>query len=145
MGVGRKLRNAAAIGALGALLVPGAAAATTITGVHFSGSQAAPTVTVTGTGFGAEPIGSPAGCEKSGEDFGKSFYFKDKKAKGSHGRSSFAAGEGTACVGLFVNSWSETSVVFHFGSAYGGQYQAAEGDSFQIHVLKAKALGTIVY
>jgi hypothetical protein len=124
-----------------------------INSVTFLGSNgccpsATPTVTVTGSGFGASP---PAGSSNdvtscgtytnNGSDYGDAFKVSD-----THGppvSDTWLAGSGTpptgACVGLRVSSWSDTSIVFDFGgtgSAFDtfDDWYLANGDSFTLTV-----------
>jgi hypothetical protein len=96
----------------------------TPTGATFAGSAASPTITITGTGFGLRPTGgvSPskiAGCQNhgTGADFtGGALWTVDA------GQPNWAAGARTAtsgnCVGDVIKSWSNTKIVFTYGSQY---------------------------
>ncbi len=96
-----------------------------ILSVSFSGiqgaSKAAPTITVTGTNFGASaPAGTsdnsnPCGnYTANGDVYGSELYFSENK--------NFVAGYsysgGVACMGIIVRSWSNSKVVLQFGNAY---------------------------
>jgi hypothetical protein len=132
-----------------------------ITSITFSGSDAccpgsSPTVTVTGQGFGAS---APPGSDNSenscgsytnnGSDYGDALNTTD-----THTDSSlpWTAGMGTpptgSCVGLRVQSWSDTSVVFDFGGS-GSAYQSFDewflenGDSFTLALKGASSTVTV--
>ena len=122
-----------------------------ISGVSFAGDTTAPTVTVTGHGFGAAP---PAGQDASstscgnyssnGEDYGTSgLKFEDT--------GNFEAGGGDPlsgdCIGLVVQSWSTDQVVFQFGSAYNSfdHWYIADGDQYKVTVNNLQYSGTVSF
>jgi hypothetical protein len=111
-----------------------------ITSVTFTGTAAAPTVTITGHNFGTEPTGSPAGCGATGDNFGTSLWFDEITA-------SWAAGEGGDCIALLVNSYSPTRIVYQFGSFYdtNGLAPANSGDQYQVTVMGNTFNGTVTY
>ena|SRR5690242_11241868 len=113
-----------------------------VTGVTFSGSQAAPTITVTGTSFGKKPPKSFSAATTScgaygpgnGSWFGKSgLWFQDDTHDWQAGAGTSTGGN---CIGIVVDSWSDTSVTLHFGVAYGSfdHWTADPGDNFVIDV-----------
>lgn len=136
----------------------------TVTGVTITGTIANPTFTVTGTGFGAAPPspnpattpdGSP-GCPtvnpngpNAGFLYGTSLYISDM------GPSGFDAGKYTPgnngefdCVGLVIQSWTNTQVVFTFGDTYnqpipGNDYVLANNDPVQVVVLGAVGMANV--
>ncbi|HLZ08756.1 MAG TPA: hypothetical protein VKT80_09235 [Chloroflexota bacterium] len=124
--------------------------ASLVSGVVFTGSSSAPTITVTGSGFGTRaPIGYPnnsTGCgayTNNGDVYGKNgLWFLDDTHV-------WQAGEGKPpaanCIGLIVQSWSPTQVVFQFGDAYGtfDHWTADPGDNFVID-LKGYFWGGVV-
>ena len=128
-----------------------------ITGVSFSGTDAccngsSPTVTVSGSGFGAEPPSgqddSVTGCGTyagNGDAYGDQFYVDD-----SHGANDgWEAGRGVPpnanCVGVVVVSWSDTQVVYRFGSSYDSfaNWYLSNGDTFTQHLEGASFTGTV--
>jgi hypothetical protein len=119
-----------------------------ITKVTFTGDTAQPTVTVTGSRFGAKPAGTPdgtTGCgtyKKNGDLYGPSnLWFDDV--------GNFVAGQGTppsgACIGIVVTKWSATKVVMHFGKAYDtfAHWYITAGDSYAISLKGVQATGVV--
>ena len=116
------------------------------TTVTVTGALTNPTVTVAGYGFGNEnDLGSPvpAYCSDTGFDYDNNLSISD----------GWGAGEGSGpfgdCTGLNISSYTNTQVVFTFGSGYGtgvGQYGAfSPGDSFTMTVLGTTYNGTVPY
>jgi subtilase family serine protease len=111
----------------------------TINSVSFTGTASDPTVTISGSNFGTEPGGSPAGCSTTGDNFpGTSLTFNDTTG-------SWGAGTGGDCIGLVVSSYSSTQVVYQFGSGYNVYGTANGGDSFNLTVQGATYSGTVTY
>ena len=121
-----------------------------ISGVSFTGGTAAPTVTITGHGFGATPPAGSADDSTScgnytgnGEVYGTSFQFVDT--------GNFEAGAGTPpggdCIGLIVQSWSTDQVVFQFGSAYNSfdHWYITAGDQYSVSVNDLHYTGTVSF
>lgn len=126
-----------------------------------SGTGAAPSVTVKGSGFGPRPAPKPPyppagkqGCPAAppagaGHLFGTKLYFTDAKAKrGSY--KNWTAGQYTKeffdCVGLVIDGWTDTQVRFHFGNIYGkvipqNTYLLSDGDVFKVFVNGATLAG----
>jgi hypothetical protein len=115
-----------------------------ITAVAVSGTEAVPVVTVRGTGFGAlASLGSaqPAGaCGGSGSDYQNNFYLSDLTGR-------WNAGQGPGdCVGVVISSYSDTVVVFSFGSSYADLGEnLAEDDAITMTVLGATFSGFAFY
>jgi hypothetical protein len=119
-----------------------------ITSVQWGGNSFAPTVTITGTGFGKKaPTGAPAseapGCTGvTGSDYGTSIWFIDNTPN-------WRAGTGKpptsgACVGLIISNWSNTSITLTFGSQYGSfNFLANQGDNF-VWTVKGYPYGGLV-
>jgi len=149
----------AARGGTGALPPPGPIASVTT-----SGTAASPTITVTGSGFGASPPapdpatspvgqngcpstfanGSPIPPAGGGNLFGTQLFFQDLTSgwtAGLNGNSEFD------CIGIVIDSWSDTKVVFHFGNVFGrtdipdNAYFLFNGDAFTVHVGTATFTG----
>jgi len=136
-----------------------------ITSVTFSGFADDPGVTVTGRGFGASPppglpndVTSCGAYTNNGSDYGTAFNFIDTYGPGPN--DSWQAGYGTppdgSCIGLAVSSWSDTSVVFTFGSTPCGgtggsgcaydtfdRWYVANGDSFTLALEGTSFTGTV--
>lgn len=115
------------------------------TTVTFSGGTAAPLVTITGHGFGAEPVGTSddntvcGTYVNNGDIYGETtFWLKTPY---------FAAGSSGACTGINIDTWTNTKIVFGFGSSYHtyDHWYLAPGDSYTIS-LKGKLLtGTVQF
>jgi uncharacterized repeat protein (TIGR02543 family) len=119
--------------------------------VVLSGDSSAPTVTVNGVGFGNSP---PQGYDNANTSCGS--YTNNGNAYGNalnftDATNSWNAGTGippnSACIGLIVQSWTPTKVVFRFGNAYGtfGHWTADQGDSFTLDIEGASFQGTVNY
>ena len=136
----------------------------TITGVTITGTIANPVFTVTGTGFGtqppapnpaASPDGTPGcptvapGSPTQGFLYGTSLYVMDTASNGFNAGKFTPGNNGESdCVGLVIQSWSNTQVVFTFGDTYnqnvpGNHYVLANGDPVQVVVLGAVGSTTV--
>src|SRR5205814_1651113 len=120
-----------------------------IASVVFTGSSSAPTVTVNGSGFGPNPpTAYPANntsCgiyTNNGYWYGKDLSFLDVTNNWQAGAGNASGGN---CIGLIVQSWTPTQIVFTFGSAYGSfdHWTADLGDSYTIHVKTASYSGVV--
>jgi hypothetical protein len=109
-----------------------------ISGVTLTGTPAAPTITVTGSNFGASaPADSPETCQNTdtGDIFsGSELVFQDLT-------EGWGAGEAGDCIGLLLTSWSSTKVVFTMGSQYANYGPIAAGD--QVKATIAGATDTV--
>lgn len=114
------------------LVVPATAYAgkPTINSVTFSGTSAAPTVTVTGSGFGTAPAPTSPDCAyeeggptPSGSDYSSDALYLQDLTSHSYSPSSpwFAGGPGN-CVGLVVSTYQSGKIVFTFNNYYGEEY-----------------------
>jgi hypothetical protein len=105
-----------------------------------SGGSAAPTITVTGTGFGAKPAGQPdqaCGGTYTGDYYGPSFYFWDDTPYWESG----LIGD---CIGMAVSSWTSHQIVFSFGSAYGQPgYLMHPNDNYALKIRSFRYGGTV--
>jgi hypothetical protein len=115
------------------------------TTVTFSGGLAAPLVTITGHGFGAEPVGTSDDntvCGvyvNNGDIYGETtFWLKTPY---------FAAGSSGACTGINIDTWTNTKIVFGFGSSYHtyDHWYLAPGDSYTISLKGALLTGTVQF
>ena len=110
----------------------------TISSVTLSGSPAAPTVTVSGTGFGSEAdLGTataPFVCgSATGLNYGNNFNFSDGT---DLPEGSWQGGQGPDdCVGVLISSYSNTRITYTFGSGYSGFAGVRTGDGFSMTVL----------
>jgi hypothetical protein len=122
-----------------------------ISNVEISGSVNAPTVTISGSGFGTVAnLGSgeaACGSSPTGLDYGNNFLFTDTT-------DGWNAGEGSPtydCIGVIIQSYSNEEVVFTFGSDYGvyrlgsGVALLSSGDQFTMTLLGASFSGTAEY
>jgi hypothetical protein len=137
------------LGATYSSSVPAYSPAPTISSVTITGALTNPTVTVSGSGFGNEnDLGSPVPatyCSNSatGIDYDNNLWISD----------GWGAGEGSGpfgdCTGLNVSSYTNSQIVFTFGSGYGtgvGQYGVlSPGDSFTMTVLGTTFSGTVPF
>ncbi len=131
----------------GAYDTNGASFDPSISTVTVGGSLTAPTMTVTGSGFGNEAdLGVPASstfCSSldTGSDY-DNFSFSDLT-------DGWEAGQMGNCTGVSISSYTATQVTFTFGGGYGNddnnfQYGSLSyGDSFQMNVLGSTYNGSI--
>jgi len=120
----------------------------TISNVVIGGDVESPTVTVSGSGFATiANLGSAGGSCGTGNDYGDHFVFIDETQY-------WSAGEGSPafdCIGVIIQSYSNTEVVFTFGSQYGvyrignGVALLSSGDQFTMGLLGASLSGTAEY
>jgi hypothetical protein len=96
-----------------------------VTGVTFSGpdsSATPPTVTITGTGFGAKPKGTSDDSNScgtysdNGDTYKTNLSFYEDHWNWEAGYSSAGT---TSCIGIIVTTWKADKIVFTFGDAYG--------------------------
>lgn len=128
---------------------PPIAVAPVLKSVVFTGSSAAPTITVNGTGFGAHPPtaypNDTTSCgpyTNNGNLYGAyGLWFLDNTHFWQAGRGNARGGN---CIGLIVTSWTRTQVVFEFGSAYGtfDHWTVDQGDNYVL-ALKSSFFGGV--
>ena len=123
-----------------------------ITGVSFGGTEASPTITVSGSGFGTQSdIGTPNAASDTqncspatGSDYGSNMYIYDETDP-----SYFVAGLGPpnlAAVGVIITTYTDSEIVFTLGSCYGQNgWVFAPGDSFTMYVLGAQYSASVSY
>ncbi len=99
----------------------------TIKGVTFGGDPTSPTVTVSGTGFDTlSDLGTGVdACAGTGYNYDNSFYFADATHP-------WQAGQTGNCIGLLISSYSNSQIVFTFGSEYPMLGSLSDGDSFSV-------------
>jgi hypothetical protein len=123
-----------------------------ISSVSFSGTHspgvASPTITLTGSQFGATP---PSGTSDNttscgpytanGKVYGSKLYFLDD----ANFEAGFSNSGGADCVGIIVVSWTSTRVVLRFGNAYGtfDHWYLTNGDGYALSVKNALWGGTV--
>lgn len=144
--------SAVAASLCGAALVASSSAAwasPTISAVQFTGDTTSNTITITGSGFGADPPSGTSdnvnGCgtyTNNGEDYIDSLMFQG---------DTFTAGQGFpnegSCVGLIVDRWTDTQVVLAFGNAYNtfAGWNIVAGQGFTMTVEGATFGGTVAF
>jgi hypothetical protein len=122
----------------GAFQVP-VTAGPTISSVTFTGSPSSPTVTVSGSNLGSAPGGGPAGCSTTGDNYpGNSLTFGDTTG-------AWGAGTGGDCIGIVVSSYTNSQVVYQFGSGYNTYGTANSGDAYTLTVQGLAFSGTVNY
>jgi hypothetical protein len=115
----------------------------TIKSVKFKGTETEPTVVIKGTGLGSLPFeaaeevpGCFEGETATGNDFGSNVVFENTT-------EGWSAGEGPGdCIGLIFSSFTETEVIYHFGSAYSHYDPLQTGDSYIVKVNGLTKSGT---
>jgi len=135
----------------------------TITSVSTTGTVANPTITITGSGFGAAPSADPAGAVSSlancpaspgpgpaGFDYGNSLYVSDTNANGGFTAGQYTtSGEAQAdCVGLVIVSYTDTQMVLKYGNVYdqnipNNMYVLSNGDPLKVVVKGATVSSTV--
>lgn len=137
----------AVVAVLGMALLAGpafAAKGPIIKSVKFSGFPKEPTVVIKGRGMGSLPFEAaeavPPCFEEevaSGDDFGTTVTFQEPS-------EGWTAGEGPGdCIGLVFSTFTETEVVYHFGSAYSHYSPLAKGDEYSLTINGLTHSGTV--
>jgi hypothetical protein len=114
----------------------------TITKIRFQGSERDPTVVVIGTGFGSVPPSLHANCGATGRNFPKHVLYLRDVTK------DWDAGITGNCVGLKIETYTNTMIKFKFGNYYDTSpyfYALATGDQFSFEVKGTVATGTVAY
>jgi hypothetical protein len=142
----------AAVPALTASAARAPAPRPSIASVSFSGTHgpgvASPTITVTGSRFGATaPPGtsdattSCGAYTANGKVYGGKLYFTDN----ANFEAGYSNSAGADCIGIIVVSWSSTKVVLQFGNSYGSfaHWYLTNGDGFAVSIKTAIGGGTV--
>ncbi len=111
-----------------------------ITSINYAGTASAPQLVVKGSGFGTLAnlgVATPA-CGGSGSDYANTLHVSDFTRGWSAGQDSGTCSD----VGLFVTSYSNTKVVFHFGSKLASSGGLRTGDQVTLSVLGATVTNT---
>jgi hypothetical protein len=115
-----------------------------------SGTQAAPSITVNGSGFGADvsalgtAYANPSDCGGSftGSDYNNNFIFDNVTQDWSAGRGTGQLGDN--CIGVIISSYSNTQIVFTLGSNFSiFSYPMKAGDAFTMTVLGTVFNGSV--
>jgi hypothetical protein len=123
-----------------------------ISSVSFSGTHgpgvASPTITVTGSQFGATaPAGTSDNTTSCGPYTanGKVYSGKLYVTDDANFEAGFSNSGGANCVGIIVVSWSPTKVVLQFGNAYGtfDHWYLTNGDGYALSIKTAIWGGTV--
>jgi hypothetical protein len=146
------LVTGAAIATIIGTAVAASASQPNITAVAFSGTGgpglASPTVTITGSGFGAT---APKGISDTstscglypgnGDVYGAKLYFLDD----ANFEAGYSDRSGANCIGIVVVSWTPAEVVLKFGTAYGtfARWYLANGDGYALSIKNAIWGGTV--
>jgi hypothetical protein len=149
--------------ALAALASASTASAAKITKVTFSGTSAAPVITVTGSGFGTRPAKDPEGSPAKASAGCRSQPLEGNRNDGSdYGPSGLGLGWGTSrgsgynagvdvphkyldCIGVEIRSYTSTKVVFSLGCQYVLYSPAKAHENFLVQVHGATKRGVISY
>jgi hypothetical protein len=104
--------------------------------VSFSGAEDAQVVTVTGTGFGTAanlgPAATPCSAPLTGKDYAGTFYFKNTTRQWGAGDD---APPSCDYVGLVIDSYTSTTIVFGFGSNFSTYANFSKGNAWTLHLL----------
>lgn len=111
--------------------------------VRFTGTSAEPTVTITGSNLGPRPAPEPSeplSCfaGDTSYDYGTSLYFTEAT-------QGWGAGHVGDCIGLVLEAYSETQIVYGFGTGYSHYGPITTGDRYTLYVYAGKHSGTVAY
>jgi hypothetical protein len=114
-----------------------------IASVAFTGTPSEPTVTVKGSNLGSIPPANPStplNCVAGDTsfDYGTSLLFTDKTG-------GWTAGQTGDCIGLVVQSYTSTQIVYRFGADYPNFRAVTAGDAYKLKVWGVSASGKVVY
>lgn len=86
-------------------------------------------------------------CGNTGDDFSGDVLAIQNNARRHRFIAGSDQGGGGACVGIFVSSYTDTSITFTFGSAYGGggPYVLDKGNHYVVFVNGATHKGRVKY
>jgi len=115
-----------------------------------TGSAAAPTITINGTNLPKEPPeydNSNTTCGDYGAGngylFDHNFWWSSTNLTAGYG---IPLQSGSSCVGMIVEKWTTTQIVFTFGKDYSGfTWSAKAGDSYTIYLYSLKWNGTVTF
>jgi hypothetical protein len=114
-----------------------------ISSVVFSNTATDPTVTITGSGFGDQPAGASvaAGCGDTGLDYQSNALTLEDTTL------AWYAGIPGDCIGINLSSYTDSQVVYTFGSGYGtsAAWTLNAGDGFTVEVDGATSSGIVEY
>jgi hypothetical protein len=115
-----------------------------ITAVTFTGTPAEPTITISGSNFGAlapPNPSTPVSCvpEDTSFDYGSSGLSFGETTRG------WGAGQSGDCIGLLVSSYTSTQIVYRLGKAYGEYPPITAGDEYAVTVWGKTHTGTVAF
>ena len=115
-----------------------------VTSVQFTGTASNPTVTITGSNFGTIPPAapsSPLSCVPgdTSYDYGTSGLWFNDPTQG------WRAGQIGDCIGLIVNSYTNTQIVYQFGADYSRYGPVTNGDAYTLTIWGVSHSGTVAY
>jgi hypothetical protein len=115
-----------------------------VTSVQFTGTASSPTVTIIGSNFGTTPPAdpnSPLACVPGDTsfDYGTSGLWFSDATQG------WRAGQIGDCIGLIVNSYTNTQIVYQFGADYSHYSPVTNGDAYTLTVWGVSHSGTVAY
>ena len=115
-----------------------------VTSVQFTGTASNPTVTITGSNFGTIPPAapsSPLSCVPgdTSYDYGTSGLWFNDPTQG------WRAGQIGDCIGLIVNSYTNTQIVYQFGADYSRYGPVTKGDAYTLTIWGVSHSGTVAY
>ena len=165
----RRVVLAGATAGVALLSASAVAAGPAITSVTFTGSQAHPLITITGSGFGTRPSPNPGYHPPSlshplcparptkplaqyGFDYGTRLYLQDSTAHPIWSAGRYRPGIGELdCIGLLIKRYSPTKVIYALGAAYPhipntpSTWALAPGDTYTVGVNGASSTGKVHY
>ena len=145
------------------------AAAPSISSVVFTGSQAQPVITITGTGFGTRPASNPSYAPPAlthplcpvkpalplpryGLDYGTSLYLLDTSQHPAWAAGRYRPGARELdCIGLLIARYTPTTIEVRLGAAYPevrgypAHYALASGDAYVVSVAGVRFSGRVRY
>ncbi len=115
-----------------------------VTAVTFTGSSSNPTVTITGTGFGPiPPTNPPTPLTCFPND--TSYDYGSTGLSFTETTQQWTAGQTGDCIGLIVNSYTTTKIVYQFGAGYSHYGPVTNGDAYKLEIWGATHTGTVSY
>jgi hypothetical protein len=138
---------------------PAAASGPSISAVYFSAGSSSPTITVIGSGFGAEPPGGSTSTltglscgGNNGDLYGQYLWLQDNTGDWSAGL--FDPSSSFSYIGIVISSYSDTKIVYSFGACYNSYVTInaptftgllSAGDSYTMNVRGTSVSGTVEY
>jgi len=126
------------------------ALAATISSVSITGPQSNPTITILGSGFGGQaPTGVTPTGGWTGLDFPPQSLSLSDSAGGGWSAGDEVGSTSANCIGLILQQYSDSQIVYQFGSCYAafwpGTFNLSPGDCFSVTVNGASFSGIVSY